>query len=58
VLRETLDLAKLRAVDIDLLGVLSQIIPATFLAANSKLDTVAVKFTGTLQKDAVIVQAP
>jgi hypothetical protein len=58
VLRETLELAKLRAVDIDLLGVLSQILPATFLAANSRLDTVAVKFTGALQKDAVIVQAP
>ncbi len=58
VLRETLELAKLRAVDGDLLGVLSQILPATFLAANSKLDTVAVKFQGALQKDAVIVQAP
>jgi hypothetical protein len=58
VLRETLELAKLRAVDRDLLGVLSQILPATFLPANSKLDTVAVKFQGALQKDALIVQAP
>jgi hypothetical protein len=58
VLRETIELAKLRAVDGDLLRVLSQILPATFLAANSKLDTVAVKFQGALQKDALIVQAP
>jgi hypothetical protein len=58
VLRETLELAKLRAVDGDLLGVLSQILPATFLAANPKLDTVAVKFRGALLKDAMIVQAP
>lgn len=58
VLRETLEMAKLRAVDGDLLGVLSQILPATFLAANPRADTVAVQFKGTLMKDAVIVQAP
>jgi hypothetical protein len=58
VLRETLELAKLRAVDGDLLGVLSQILPTTYLAANSRLDTVAVDFKGALMKDALIVQAP
>ena len=58
VLRETLELTKLRAVDTDLLGALSQILPATFLAANPKLDTVAVKFAGALQQDAAIVQGP
>ena len=58
VLRETLELAKLRAVDGDLLGVLSQILPTTYLAANPRRDTVAVQFKGTLMKDATIVQAP
>jgi hypothetical protein len=57
VLRETLELARLRAVDGDLLGVLSQLLPATYLAANSQADTVAVKFKDTLKKDAFIVQA-
>ena len=58
VLRETLELARLRAVDGDLLGVLSQLLPTTYLAANSKADTIAVKFKGTLMKDALIVEAP
>jgi hypothetical protein len=58
VLRETLELARLRAVDGDLLAVLRQLLPATYLAANSRLDTVAVKFEGALLKDPVIVRAP
>jgi hypothetical protein len=57
VLRETLEAARLRLVDGDLLGVLSPLLPATYLASNSKLDTVAVKFDGLVQKDAVIVRA-
>lgn len=58
VLRETLELARLRAVDGDLLGALSQLLPATYLAANPRRDTVAVQFKGALMKDAKIVQAP
>jgi len=58
VLRETLELARLRAVDGDLLGSLSQLLPATYLAANARQDTVAVQFKDALMKDARIVQAP
>ncbi len=56
VLRETMDLARLRAVDGDLLGVLSQLLPATYLAANARADTVAVRFEGSLVKDAAIAR--
>lgn len=55
VLRETLELARLRAVDGDLLGSLSQLLPATYLASNSRFDTVAVTFEGALLRDALIV---
>ena len=57
VLRETLEMARLRAVDGDLLGTLSQLLPATYLASNSRFDTVAVQFDGLIQKDAVILQS-
>ena len=40
-----------------LLGVLSALLPATYLAANSRFDTIAVKFEGTVLRDPVIVQA-
>jgi hypothetical protein len=56
VLRETIELAQLRAVDGDLLGGLSQLLPATFLAANPRADTVAVQFKDALIKDVTIVQ--
>jgi hypothetical protein len=57
VLRETLESARLRLVDGDMLGVLSPLLPATYLASNSKFDTVAVRFDGLVQKDAVILRA-
>ncbi len=57
VLRETLQLARLRAVDSDLLGDLSVLLPATYLAANPKSDTVSAVFTGLLRSDAVIAPA-
>ena len=57
VLRETLQLARLRAVDGDLLGDLSVLLPATYLAANPRSDTVSAVFTGLLRSDAIIARA-
>ena len=57
VLRETLEMARLRCVDGDRLGVLSALLPATYLAANARFDTIAVRFEGTVLRDPVIVQA-
>jgi hypothetical protein len=56
IVRETFQLAKLRAVDGELLGSLSQVLPATYLAANPKNDTVATRFTSLLATEAVIVR--
>jgi hypothetical protein len=44
VLVETLDLAKLRAVDCEALGELAQYLPALFFAFNSNDDTVSTDF--------------
>jgi len=57
VLRETLLAARLRAVDGDLLGSLSQMLPATYLASNPRSDTVSAIFTGHLRQDAAILRA-
>jgi hypothetical protein len=43
IVNETLDLAKVRAVDLELLDPIAQLIPATFLAANSSDNTIASK---------------
>jgi hypothetical protein len=43
IVNETLDLAKVRAVDLELLDPIAQLIPAIFLAANSGDDTIASK---------------
>jgi hypothetical protein len=56
VLRETLELAKIRAVDGELLEQLSQVLPATYLAANPKNDTISTHFAELLIQDAVIVR--
>lgn len=45
VLHETLDLAKLRAVDAQLVGGLGQLLPATLLAANAQRDTISTNFS-------------
>ena len=47
-LSETFDLAKLRAVDAESLGPLSQLLPGIYLAANPKRQTVATDFTSSL----------
>ena len=45
ILHETLDLAKLRAVDGQLVGGLGQLLPAALLAANHQGDTISTTFT-------------
>lgn len=47
-LNETLELAKLRAVDGELLGALGQLLPAVYLAANTEDDTVATDLSSLL----------
>lgn len=53
-LRETLDLAKLRAVDGELLGALGQLTPAVYLAANAANDTISTDFGEALAADRVL----
>ena len=55
ILNETLDLAKIRAVDGELLEQLSQLLPAIYLTANTADDTVSTKFAHTVVGEAVIV---
>ncbi len=52
ILNETLDLAKLRVVDLELLGALGQLAPAVYLAANAAGDTVSSPFTGAVVTEA------
>jgi hypothetical protein len=47
--RETIDLAKIRAVDTDLLGSLGQLLPTVFLPDNSAGDALGVRFTAELE---------
>lgn len=54
-LNETLDLAKLRAVDGELLGALGQLTPAVYLAANAANDTVSTDFLHALVADRPLV---
>ena len=51
ILGETLDLARIRAVDLELLGSLGQVLPATYLAANAANETVSTDFKGALVAD-------
>ena len=54
-LGETLDLAKLRGVDLELLGALGPLVPAVYLAANAANDTVSTDWRGHLVADAPLV---
>ena len=45
IVSETLDLAKFRVVDIDLLGELGQVLPAIYLATNEANQTIATTFS-------------
>lgn len=53
ILRDTLDLAKMRGVDGELLGILGQLLPAVYLSANVKDETVSTGF-----KDLLIADPP
>ena len=53
-LNEMLDLAKVRAVDAELLP-LGQLLPAIYLAANPRSDTVSTDLRGILQRSEAIV---
>ena len=57
-LEETLELAKLRAVDGELLGAIGQLTPAVYLAANAANDTVSTDFLHALVADRASVAAP
>ena len=50
---ETLDLAKLRAVDGDLLGMLGQLLPAVYLASNAANETVASDFVQLFVRETI-----
>jgi hypothetical protein len=55
-LLHTLRLAKIRALDLSGLGEYGQLIPMTFLAANSANETVSTSFSGLLVADPLIAQ--
>jgi hypothetical protein len=50
-LHETLDLAKIRAVDSELLGKLGQLLPAIYLSDSTEEVTVRTSFAGILRKE-------
>lgn len=56
ILHETLDLAKVRAVDGELLGLYGQLIPAIYLAANPADDAVSTLFAGQVMAEAQIAK--
>lgn len=56
VVRETMALAKVRAVDLDLLGQLGQLLPAVFVAANTHDETIGARFM--VAAEAIIAPAP
>lgn len=51
ILAETMDMARMRAVDGELLGHLGQLLPTTYLTANAADDTISTTFTGALVAD-------
>jgi hypothetical protein len=53
-LLHTLELARIRAVDLSQLPSLGQLLPTAFLAANPAKATIATSFAGLLKNDAVI----
>jgi len=55
-LNETLDLARIRAVEGERLGILAQALPMTYMAANAADDTVSTSFVGLLVAQAVIAE--
>jgi hypothetical protein len=53
-LNETLDLAKIRAVDGELLGELGQLLPAIYLSDSTDAVTIRTSFAGMLRRERVI----
>jgi hypothetical protein len=58
ILLETLEMAQLRGVDRDLLGELEQLLPAIFVPANARNDTIATALAKFVVADRAIVQRP
>jgi hypothetical protein len=56
ILNETLDLAKIRGVDLELLGEIGQVLPAIYLGANPAGEAIATDFSGLLLTGARRVQ--
>ncbi len=54
ILNETLDMAKMRAVDASQLGELGQLLPAIFFAGNENDDTIAAKWAGAMRQETTI----
>ena len=57
IVRDALDLAKLRGVDGDFLGLLGQILPTIYVSTNVKDDTVSTDFKGLLIADRPLVRS-
>jgi hypothetical protein len=57
IVRDAFDLAKLRGVDGDFLGILGQILPAIYFSTNVKDDTVSTDFRDLLIADRPLVRA-
>ena len=54
-LRETIDLAKIRAVDSELLGALGQLLPAIYVATNARDETVSTDFSTRRIADPILI---
>lgn len=54
VVHETLDLAKIRSVDVDLLGDVARLLPGVYLAGNVADDTVSTPFADAVAADVTI----
>jgi hypothetical protein len=55
VIAESIDLAKIRAVDAEQVGTLGQMLPAIFLADNPSEDTISTKFAGFTMFPGVLI---
>jgi hypothetical protein len=54
-LRETIDLAKIRAVDSELLGALGQLLPSIYVATNARDETVSTDFSTRRIADPILI---
>jgi hypothetical protein len=55
ILNETLDLAKMRAVDGRLLGALGQLLPATYFTQNQNRDTITIEWLNAMRAEASVI---